>query len=119
MNNKSKICDNTKIFRTPHIIVPFVLIVLVSSIFVFSLVSLVYLTGISSHFDVSPGPVLSSDDFPETVPMSSPPTVPDGSTYCGACSGCGEFHFIWDSDYIGHSDDHADVLYDDYMECDH
>jgi len=113
MNNKSKNHNNTKIFRSSSFIISLVLLLLVSSIFVFSLVSLLHLTGLTNHIEFLSEPIMSSGDHSGAVPISVPPTIPDGSTYCGSCTGCGEYHFIWDNDY----DDHEH--YDDYIECDH
>ncbi|MDR2571821.1 MAG: rhodanese-like domain-containing protein [Oscillospiraceae bacterium] len=33
-------------------------------------------------------------DIPDDV------AVPDGASLCGRCSGCGEYHFIWDDDFF-------------------
>jgi len=39
--------------------------------------------------------------------------VPEGARICGLCTGCGEFHFLWDVEYHGHiHDDNCEHDYD-------
>jgi CII-binding regulator of phage lambda lysogenization HflD len=51
--------------------------------------------------------------------------VPDGARLCGSCTGCGEYHFIWDHDHVHtHGHDHeCDDCEDDHEhnhdDCDH
>jgi hypothetical protein len=52
--------------------------------------------------------------------------VPDGYRLCGQCSGCGEYHFLWDGGHHDHTHDdecdhydheHHNHIHDD--DCDH
>jgi len=67
--------------------------------------------------DSDPGdlPVLDVDGLDDVVADSVPNfddvIVPDGASLCGQCSGCGEYHFVWDVEE--HYHDHSHLNDDD------
>jgi hypothetical protein len=59
------------------------------------------------------GSIISNGDVPDgesDIDIPDDVVLPDGARICGLCSGCGEFHFLWDAD-------HHDHIHD--VECDH
>ncbi|MCL2220833.1 MAG: hypothetical protein FWC20_00725 [Oscillospiraceae bacterium] len=40
-----------------------------------------------------------ADIMPERDERDIPARVPYGATFCGWCSGCGEYHFLWHEHY--------------------